>query len=292
MISTYQSYAKLNLFLHVTGKREDGYHELYSLMTKISLCDDLGIDFSTSEISVACNHSQVPSDASNLAYKAAILFYDHLNTLEGKEREKGLYVRIKKKIPPGGGLGGGSSNAATVLTALNEYYQNPFSKSQLMELGLQLGADVPFFIFDKTAIVTGIGEQLEACPDLLPYHVLLCDPGVAASTVQVFTNFDFRLTKNQKYNKKTGLNVRLRGQVFDVREYLHNDLEEPALRLYPRIRSAKEEMELLLQRKVHMTGSGSSLFTLFSEAENAKSAFTLLNEKWKESGKRVFLSSF
>ncbi len=290
MIKKFASFAKINLFLYVTGKRKDGYHTLHSLMTQIDLCDNLYIDFSQKELSISCDYPGVPEDESNLAYKAAVLFYQSLKTkpLPGKE---GLSIKIIKRIPPGGGLGGGSSNAASVLMALNTYYKTPFSKTELMILGAKLGADVPFFIFGYPAIARGIGERLEKVPRLKFYHLVLCDPGVAASTAMVYKNIDYRLTSNQKYNKYTGLNEPLWGQEFDVRDQMHNDLEESACRLYPEIRKTKEEMAVLLQRKVYMTGSGSCLFALFSARENAQKGFEQLLKTWA-GRKRVFLSSF
>jgi 4-diphosphocytidyl-2-C-methyl-D-erythritol kinase len=289
----YKSFAKLNLFLSVTSKREDGYHNLNSLMTQIDLYDDIHIDFAKQEISIACDHPDVPEDESNLVYQAAQLFYSSLKT---KEVGQALYqtpgFKIIKRIPPGGGLGGGSSNAAAVLIALNDYNNKPFSKQKLMQMGLSLGADVPFFIFGCPAIAKGIGEKLEKVSKLKQYHLILCDPGVAASTSNVYKNIDFRLTSKQKYNINTGLNVPLKGQEFDVRELMHNDLEESACRLYPAIKETKEEMALLLQQRVHMTGSGSSLFALFSDFKKAKKNFDMLTEKWAESKRKVFLSSF
>ena len=291
MIKKVKAFAKINLFLYVTSKREDGYHNLYSLMTQINLWDDIYIDFSQKELSIVCDHPGVPSDESNLAYKAVVLFYQSLKINYGKEK-KGLFIKIKKRIPPGGGLGGGSSNAAAILCVLNNYYKNFFSKTELMKMGLSLGADVPFFIFGSPAIAKGVGERLEKVPNLKPYHLVLCDPGIAASTVNVYKNIDFRLTLNQKYNMNTGLNVLSGEQEFDSREQMHNDLEESACRLYPEIKETKEEMELLLNRRVVMTGSGSSLFALFSARENADKGYEKLLKKWAKGNRKVFLSSF
>jgi 4-diphosphocytidyl-2-C-methyl-D-erythritol kinase len=260
-------------------------------MTQIDLWDDIYIDFSQKELSITCDHPDVPSDESNLAYKAVVLFYHWLKIKYGKEK-KGLFIEIKKRIPPGGGLGGGSSNAAALLIILNNYHKRPFSKAELMEMGLTLGADVPFFIFGNSAIAKGVGERLERVPNLRPYHLVLCDPGIAASTANVYKNIDFRLTLNQKYNMNTGLNVLLGEQEFDARDQMHNDLEESACRLYPEIKETKEEMESLLRRRVVMTGSGSSLFALFSARDNANRGYEMLLKKWTGSKRKVFLSSF
>ena len=287
MISTFRSHAKINLFLHVTGRRKDGYHTLCSLMTRIDLCDKIDLDFSSDRICVTCGYPGVPEDESNLAVKAAALFFKASGINDCR-----VAITIDKKIPPGGGLGGGSSNAATVLNALNVYFDRPFSAEELEMLGFQLGADIPFFIKGKPAIATGIGEKLETVENLVPYYLVLCAPGIESSTAEVYKNIDFRLTENQKYNMNTGLNVPRRGQKLDAVEWLHNDLEDPACRLYPEIRQIKEEMSLVLKKQVSMTGSGSSLFALFTDVNAARQGCDRLKEHWSENKRKVFLSSF
>jgi 4-diphosphocytidyl-2-C-methyl-D-erythritol kinase len=289
------SFAKVNLFLYVTGTRDDGYHELNSLMAQIDLCDELEFGFEEQGIRVLCDHPQVPEGKENLAFRAAELFFlaykKQKEAKKGKLPIKGVCIHIKKKIPVGGGLGGGSSNAATVLMTLNEQCSNPFSPGELMELGLQLGADVPFFIFGSPALATGVGETLETYSDLPELYLVLCDPGVFASTREVFKNIDFRLTSGQDYNMNTGLNA-LAGGSWTVRgEKLHNDLEGSACDLYPEIGSAKDEMAFLLQQDVYMSGSGSSLFALFAGPDTAKKAYGLLAEKWSRGTKNIFLAS-
>jgi 4-diphosphocytidyl-2-C-methyl-D-erythritol kinase len=286
---TYSSFAKVNLYLYIESKRSDGYHNLNTLMTQIDLKDDIRINFDSNSLTIVCDHPDVPEDESNLAAKAVFLFNQ---TLKKDKDCKWPLIEIIKRIPPGGGLGGGSSNAATILNALNNYYNTPFSNQKLMEMGLELGADVPFFINGEPAIAQGVGEKLEKVSNLKPYHLVLCDPGVSANTAKVYKNIDFRLTSKQNYTMNTGLNVPLMGQGFDLTDKMHNDLEESACRLYPKIKETKEEMKLLLQRKVYMTGSGSSLFALFLNDENASKGFNLLAKHWAGSDKKVFLSSF
>jgi len=289
LIQKIKSFAKINLFLHIISKKDDGYHNLNSLMTQIDLCDDIYLNFSEKNLTVSCDHPDVPEDESNIAYKAADLFFNLTETKIYKE-QKNLSIKIIKKIPVGGGLGGGSSNAAAVLYALNNYFKKPFSTSQLMKMGLRLGADVPFFILNCPALAKGVGEKLEKIKTLKPYYLVLCYPGVHASTAKVYKNIDFKLTTKQKYNISTRLNALLHGINFDIREILHNDLEESACRLYPEIKKTKEEMELLIDQKVFMTGSGSSLFALFIKHDDAKKAYKKLLAKWNTSRKKVFLS--
>ncbi len=289
LLPVYSSFAKINLYLYIDSKRPDGYHNLNTLMTRIDLKDDIRIDFDSNNLTIVCDHPDVPEDESNLAAKAVSLFNQ---TFKKNKECKWPLIEIKKRIPPGGGLGGGSSNAATILTALNDYYNTPFSNQRLMEMGLELGADVPFFINGDPVIAQGVGEKMEKVSSLNHHYLVLCDPGVCANTAKVYKNIDFRLTSNQNYTMNTGLNVPLMGQGIDLTEKMHNDLEEPACRLYPKIKETKKEMELLLQRKVYMTGSGSSIFALFLNNANASKAFDLLAKQWAGSDRKVFLSSF
>jgi 4-diphosphocytidyl-2-C-methyl-D-erythritol kinase len=165
--------AKINLFLLVTGKRADGYHDLVSLMCCISLCDEITLQFGMKSNTVTCSHPHVPQNETNLAYRAALLF---LNRLDANGGSDGVSITINKYIPVAAGLGGGSSNAASVLLGLNHFYGRPFSINQLISMGVLLGADVPFFLFQKPAIATGIGEKLEAFGGLHPYKILLISP--------------------------------------------------------------------------------------------------------------------
>ncbi len=291
-----RSFAKINLFLQVTGKRPDGFHDLCSLMTQIDLHDEVEICFKGKGIGVVCDYPGVPQDETNLAYRAAHLFLDAFEQKKGSPLAEGVSIHIRKKVPPGGGLGGGSSNAATVLMALNEKGALLFDQQELMHLGLKLGADVPFFILGSPALATGVGEKLVKYPDLPFFYLVLCCPGVSASTAAVFKNMDLRLTSEPEYNKNTGLNALSRGGgpeglKADGRDEWHNDLESSACRLYPEIASAKQEMELMLQRKVYMSGSGSSLFALFSRLGPARKGYELLAQKWEQGPKKVFLSS-
>lgn len=282
--------AKINLFLHVTGKRRDGYHELNSLMVPVGLEDRMVLTFEGQGVSIACSHPEVPEDNRNLVWKAAELFEKACREKSGETAFEGIRIDIHKTIPVGGGLGGGSSNAATLLTALNHRCGRPFSQQDLMEMGLALGADVPFFIHGGAAWASGVGEVLTPCDDLPDFSLILCWPGVVSSTAQVFKKLDYTLTLPPNYIKNTGSNVLPSGQGPDHWRDLHNDLEGPACRLYPQIGSTKEEMELLLKRKVFMSGSGSSLFALFSDHGTAERGFSTLSKAWSGSRKKVFLT--
>ncbi len=282
--------AKLNLFLYVTGRRPDGYHELYSLMVPVGLNDSIEIDFHGKGIEVVCDHPMVPEDETNLAWRAARLFLDACQTEQICLPFGGISIRIEKNIPVGGGLGGGSSNAAAVLSGLNDGAGRLFSSLRLRQMGLGLGADVPFFLFGGPALARGVGERLEACRDLPDGWGVICSPGLSASTIDVFKKLEFGLTFKPVYIMNTGSNALTFGNGFDGREELHNDLEGPACSLYPEIGSTKQEMMLLLKRNLYMSGSGSSLFALYSDRKTAEQGFAKLGRAWSGNGKRLFLT--
>lgn len=287
--------AKINLFLHVTGRRDDGYHTLHSLMTCLELYDRVAIcPHGGTDIRVVCSHPDVPEDDSNLAHRAASLFFKALFSGGSGTSAPipGITIEINKVIPVGAGLGGGSSNAATVLMMLNRLYGNPFSRDRLMSMGLCLGADVPFFIHGGPAFAKGIGELLTPCPALMPYHVLVYYPGIHASTPLVYKNMDLALTNPGKSNNNALLKMCGEGRKLDVKGLLHNDLEKSACGLYPAIRSAKEKMAGFLSDGVLMTGSGSSFFALFADGNQAERAFLEISRSWEMTGKSIFLTSF
>jgi 4-diphosphocytidyl-2-C-methyl-D-erythritol kinase len=255
--------AKINLFLRICGKRPDGYHELFSLMCCVTLFDELSLQIGGGKtIEIHCSHPDVPADDSNLAHRAASLFQRKLNSAQGVD------IYLNKNIPVAAGLGGGSSNAASVLMALNTYYERPFTREQLMEMGLTLGADVPFFIFQKPAIATGIGEKLEAFEAALSYHILLLYQGISISTAETYQNLNFGLTNDQK--KPTSIS--LKQDRFDPARHLTNDLERVTVAKYPEIGLAKEKLLNLGAIGALMSGSGPTVFGLFDNAETAKSA--------------------
>jgi len=265
--------AKINLFLQVTGKRPDGYHTLFSLMCCVSLFDTILLQFGGKTIEIDSAHPRIPLDETNLAYKAAALFFENSN-IDG-----GVKIAIEKNIPVAAGLGGGSSNAAGVLRGLNRHYNFPFTRSQLISMGLRLGADVPFFLFDRPALASGIGEKLEAFPNLPPYHVILIYPGFEVSTAEVFQNLNLRLTKCKKKIKesffmKTG---------YDASRHLCNDLEAVTASKYPVITAVKNRLLEHGALGALMSGSGPTVFGLFSHQEKAAAAMQVFGRipRWK-----------
>lgn len=263
--------AKINLFLHVSGKRPDGYHDIVSLMCRVSLYDIIYFDFGGGITSVTCTDPEIPCDERNHALKAAYLFFGKF----GKNEE--VRIHIEKNIPAGAGLGGGSSNAASVLSVLNTRFGNPFSAEEIMAMGLEIGADVPFFLFKKPALATGIGEKLKEYPLKLPYKILIVYPGFEVLTGNVYKNLNLRLTNCKKKLRKFDSI-----QEFDAK-LLCNDLESVAASIYPGIKEVKEAIFKQGAAGVLMSGSGSSVFGLFPDNDSAIKAGDAIsrNCRWR-----------
>jgi 4-diphosphocytidyl-2-C-methyl-D-erythritol kinase len=266
--------AKINLFLQIVGKRPDGYHDLFSLMCCVGLYDTVSLDVGVKETAVSCDHPHVPEDETNIAFAAADLFYKNL------EKNDGVKIAIQKQIPVGAGLGGGSSNAAAVFLGLNRYYGDPFSLDELMSMGLTIGADVPFFIFGKPATASGIGEKLAVFPGLKKLKILLVFPGFSVSTAAVYKNLNLRLTKCKKKLKDSLLD---KGS-FDPRCHLCNDLEGVVASKYPVINTVKTALLDHGALGALMSGSGPTVFGLFSDSDKASKAKHVLartDERWQ-----------
>ena len=187
MTTLYEAaYAKLNLTLDVLGKREDGYHDLKSVMQTISIRDDIEIDVGTGKPwCLKCDKEDIPTDERNLAWKAAKIYLDAMN-----KDPNGIEIRITKRIPSQAGLGGGSADAAAVLRALNKHYGEPLSILALAELGAQVGSDVPFCTVCGTAMVEGRGERLRKLPDMPDCVFVVCKPDFPVSTPELYQKID------------------------------------------------------------------------------------------------------
>ncbi|MFO7963742.1 MAG: 4-(cytidine 5'-diphospho)-2-C-methyl-D-erythritol kinase [Desulfobacterales bacterium] len=269
--------AKLNLFLAVNGKRSDGYHDITTLFCRVALFDTITLEFGKKEHRVFCTDSSIPSDNRNLAYRAAFIFNAHLKEKRG-EPGTGVDIHIEKNIPAGAGIGGGSSNAAGVLMGLNAFYNELFSTPELMKMAMLIGADVPFFIFKKPAIGTGIGERLIPFEKLDPYTAVLVYPGYSVSTGLVFKNLNLGLTKC-----KQKLNCFLFTERFQCKKHLCNDLETVTERMFPEITDIKHRLLDLGAEGALMSGSGTTVFGLFSDPDKATDGFLVLseNKNWK-----------
>ncbi|NVN91151.1 MAG: 4-(cytidine 5'-diphospho)-2-C-methyl-D-erythritol kinase [Desulfuromonadales bacterium] len=262
---TLKAPAKVNYLLDVIRRRPDGYHDLRMVMQRVNLCDEITIALTgTSQLSVSCGKDGVPDGPGNIAWKAARAMLD----LSGSGM--GVAISIVKNIPVAAGLGGGSSDAATVLMGMNELLELNLTDQRLMEIGVTLGADVPFFIFKKTALAEGIGEQLRAMPPLPAFWVLLVNPGVHVSTAWVYKNL--RLTSREELARIP----EFFRTTEDVCAMLSNDLESVTIPAFPVIADIKSAMMRMGAMGSMMSGSGPTVFGLFRDRESAEAAGSML----------------
>ncbi len=261
--------AKINLFLKVVGRRANGYHELVTLMCRVGLFDTVTLYFDQPTINVRCAHPEVPEGKPNLAYKAAALF------LEALGRPAGVDITIDKTIPVAAGLGGGSSNAAAVLTALNVHYGLPFSAEEILDMGLKVGADAPFFLFRHSAVARGIGEQLEPFEGMPPWSVVLVCPKYRISTAWVYQRFTLRLTNSEEKFKVPPFPE----DPSKIKSLLCNDLELVTAEKFPEINTIKAALVDLGAGAALMSGSGPAVFGLFQRPQQASLAFQQIKKQ-------------
>ena len=265
--------AKINLLLKVTGKRPDGYHEIVTLLARISLFDTILLTFSQPGISVQCPHPRVPEDSSNLAYTAARSFFQALGV------DDGVAIDIDKVIPVAAGLGGGSSNAASVLLGLNEHYEFALPEEKLKDVAAGIGADVPFFLFKHPAIARGIGDDMEPYGDLPRLAVVLVCPQFQVSTAWAYENLNLTLTNYKKEFKIPPLKTYFSRN----KHLLFNDLEQVTVGKFPEISLIKKGLRDLGAEIALMSGSGPSVFGLFEDVNEATNAVESMKNpgKWE-----------
>lgn len=252
----YSAPAKINLFLHVTGRRPDGYHLLQTVFRLLDFHDTIHLRPRNDNVIQRINRIENVPESHDLCIRAARLLQQHTSYRGGAD------IAVDKRIPMGGGLGGGSSDAATVLLALNRLWNLQLSRAELLSLGLQLGADVPFFIFGENAWAEGIGEMLQ--PIRLPaaYYLVLTPP-VHVSTAQIFASEE--LTRNTNPTTIAAFS----GIVPGSRQNLVlNDLESVVCKHYPAVASCLEWLDQFSQAR--MSGSGASVFAEFANREEAE----------------------
>ncbi len=282
MTTLYEgAFAKVNLTLDVLNKREDGYHDIQSVMQTISLRDDIEIDVGTGKPwQLLCDKDHIPADERNLAWRAAKLFYDTI----GKDPD-GLEIRITKRIPVEAGLGGGSADAAAVLRALNRHYDYPFSLPALAELGAAIGSDVPFCVLCGTAVVEGRGEKIRKMPNLPECIFVVCKPDFSVSTPELYKKID-----------ETTIGIRPDHAAME-RALLAGDLDAVAMNVcnvFDPLVTA-EHLELNYIKSIfqsyggagmQMTGSGSAVYCITGNFENAAVICNMLKENYPQ----VFIS--
>jgi len=262
-----QAYAKINLYLDVVGKRPDGYHEIETIFHSIGLHDDIYLrKRADRQIIVHCEHPHVPRDPRNLAYRAAKLLLDDMPDLSGVE------ITILKRIPVAAGLGGGSADAAAVLCGMNALFDLGLTQTDLMKLGVQLGADVPFCILGGAALGRGIGEILTPLPPMEEAAILLANPGFEISTAWVYQQINLSLTPPKK-NVTILTRCLQNGEFFNIMRHLYNGLEVPVLSKYPAVAEIKAQLNRYPSScGVLMSGSGGTVFAFMQNRAQANRA--------------------
>lgn len=265
--------AKINLGLDVIRRREDGYHEVRMIMQTVGLYDRLSLRRCKKDvISIKTNLSFLPTNKNNLVYKAALLLKEEFGIQDG------VSVHLDKHIPVAAGLAGGSSDAAATLVGLNRLFKLGLSKKDLMERGVKLGADVPYCIMGGTALSEGIGEILSPLPKLPAAFILIAKPPMHVSTKFVYENL--RLDALPSHPDIDGMLQAIQdGQLNGVCSRMENVLETVTIPEYPVIGQLKEIMKAAGALNALMSGSGPSVFGIFTEESAARKAFALCKKQ-------------
>jgi 4-diphosphocytidyl-2-C-methyl-D-erythritol kinase len=259
---TINAPAKLNIRLKITGRRTDGYHELVSIMVPVPLFDEIRISPAAKGIHLENAGLSVPTDNTNLVFRAAEAFLSRLGI------GSGLSIRLLKRIPVAAGLGGGSSDAAAILASLNRIFSRPLSERELATMALRLGADVPFFLSARPCLATSIGEVLEPLIGWPPWWYVLVAPSIAVSTAWAYGHFKLKLTSPER---EYILNTLKNGH-FEPRDLLENDLEAVTAKRFPVIEIIKEQLMAAGAKGALMTGSGPCVFGVFDSETEASLA--------------------
>lgn len=270
-----KAYAKINLSLDVIGKREDGYHILKMIMQTIDLYDILNVKKIHKGIKIMCNRPYVPTDKRNLAYRAAELF---INTYK---IDGGVDIYLKKHIPVAAGMAGGSTDAAAVLKAMRSLYKPEVEDKELMELGLKIGADVPYCIVGGTALCEGIGEKTTRLKPFKNHILVVIKPPFGVSTKEVYSNLDInKVIKHPdtelliKYVEEDNLS--------GVCRNMKNVLENVTLKKHMILKNIKRETSDIGAMGVLMSGSGPTIFAFFEDMLKAQICYDKMKKKYKE----------
>lgn len=272
---TQKAYAKINLALDVLRKREDGYHDIKMIMQQIDLYDTVTCEIiEENEILIESEAQYVPSNERNIAYKAAKLLKESYGISEG------VKISIDKTIPVSAGLAGGSTDAAAVMILLNKLWEINLSKVELMRLGKKIGADVPFCIMGGCAISEGIGDILTPIKGVTAY-VVLVKPKSGLSTKKIYEKFR---AENQTLRPNIDQMVRdIEGKTYkDLGLNMMNSLEAVAMELEYDIKKIKILMKKFMPIGAMMSGSGPSVFGLFSSKKNAEIAYNFFKKQYKD----------
>jgi 4-diphosphocytidyl-2-C-methyl-D-erythritol kinase len=271
-----KSGCKVNLLLNILGKRADDFHELETVMQPVNLFDELAFERGGNRVKLSCNRKILPTDSRNLVHRAAGAF------LKAAKIPGGVKIHLEKKIPLAAGLGGGSGNAATTLLALNELFDQPLAPEKLGEIAAKLGSDIPFFLQDKPALVSGRGEKiqpLENFPALASKVFLLIHPGFGISTAWAYQNLSRfpEALNGQKGRAEKLISLLQSADLKTAASEFYNSLEAPVFGKFPILQLFQEFLRANGALAALMSGSGSTTFAI---VENVSAGETLA-EKFK-----------
>ncbi|HEY8890949.1 MAG TPA: 4-(cytidine 5'-diphospho)-2-C-methyl-D-erythritol kinase [Clostridium sp.] len=274
-----KAYGKINISLDIVGKREDGYHLLKMIMQNVDLYDSMSFQKCNKGINISCNKPYIPTDDKNLVYKAAELFMDTYDIQEG------INIYLKKNIPVAAGMAGGSADAAAVFKALNQIFEVNVGDNELMDLGVKIGADVPYCIIGGTAMCEGIGEIITPLTPFKNHILVLVKPNFGVSTKEVFKNLD--INKIFKHPDTDAIIKAMEQEKLEnVCKNMKNLLENVTLRKYPVLKRIKEDMVKMGAIGAMMSGSGPTIFAFFDDMLKAQ----LCYDKFKILYKEVYIT--
>lgn len=275
--------AKINLGLDVVRRREDGYHEVRMIMQTIQLYDRLDIKRTQEPgIQIQTNRSFLPVNENNLIYKAAKLLMDEFSITDG------VSVKLDKRIPVAAGMAGGSTDAAAMLIGVNRLFSLGLTKRQLMERGVQIGADVPYCIMRGTALAEGIGETLSPLPPMVKCPVLIAKPSISVSTKFVYQNLKLDDTTIHPDIDRLIDDIKAKN-LHDIAAHMGNVLETVTIPNYPVIDEIKKHMLSNGAVGAMMSGSGPTVFGLFDNEDTAKKAYKAMRSS--HLARQVYLTS-
>jgi len=277
---TLPSFAKINWSLRVLGKRSDGYHDIETVLQTVSLHDEVCFRLNDNgQIKLFCSYPNVPTDGTNLILRAADLLRTRFNL------KSGITIWLEKRIPPGGGLGGGSSNAAIALLALSQLWGLNLSLAELIDLGSQIGSDVPFFFVGGSAVATDTGTEVTPVADCAETSLVIVTPVKSISTVKAYAALDSVALTSP--NSARILSSSRPEADFSPRDQwpLYNEFEKVIFEMEPEIKRVREALLDAGAQNVLLAGSGSSVFGIFESAEAQRRALELIQA---EAGWRLF----
>lgn len=277
-----KAYAKINLGLDVVQKLPNGYHEVRMIMQTIDIYDELTIEKANEGIYLTTDSGELPTDENNLIYRAARLMQ------QTYQIESGVRIHLRKTIPVAAGMAGGSSDAAATMKGMNQLFRLGLSIPELMDLSVRIGADVPYCILGGTALAEGIGEKLTTLPAAPPCHVLIAKPDINVSTKYVYEHLDSAGIRHHP-DIDGMVSAIQNGSLPGILERLENVLEAVTIPLHPVIADLKSQMLKLGAEGSLMSGSGPTVFGIFTDRKKAADAYKqLLSEN---SVKQIFLTT-